>query len=366
VDVSAATPGYGDYEGSTVRVNGTPVYESHYEHDALGRITEWTETVEGSTRVQRFEYDDGGRLTSVRDGLDAPVADYGYDLNGNRTSVVESARRVLELGVNLGCPDSGGVPLARGANDRDELCRHGDHDYTYDANGRLQSRVNVANPQDETVYTYDGGGRLQAVAHGSTTIAYVHDALGRRVGRVVNGAFERGWLYKDSLNPIAQVNAAGVVEATYVYVTRANVPDYIVTTAGAVYRVVSDHLGSVRMLVNATTGAVVERYDYDVWGRVTFESGDHSLHPFGYAGGLYDADTGLVRFGVRDYDADAGRWTAPEPLGFAAEANWYRYAGGDPVNFIDRTGREFEPWNWGWQDIFPFFASNDDRGGSVH
>jgi YD repeat-containing protein len=161
VDVSAATPGYGDYEGSTVRVNGTPVYESHYEHDSLGRITEWTETVEGSTRVQRFEYDDGGRLTSVRDGLDAPVADYGYDLNGNRTSVVEPDR-VLELGVNLGCADSGGVPLARGANDRDELCRHGDHDYTYDANGRLQTRVNVADPQDETVYTYDGGGRLQA------------------------------------------------------------------------------------------------------------------------------------------------------------------------------------------------------------
>jgi YD repeat-containing protein len=100
VGVSAATPGYGDYEGSTVRVNGTPVYESHYEHDALGRITEWTETVEGSTRVQRFEYDDGGRLTSVRDGLDAPVADYGYDLNGNRTSVVEPDR-VLELGGNL-------------------------------------------------------------------------------------------------------------------------------------------------------------------------------------------------------------------------------------------------------------------------
>jgi uncharacterized protein RhaS with RHS repeats len=135
------------------------------------------------------------------------------------------------------------------------------------------------------------------VAHGSTTIEYVHDALGRRVGRVVNGVFERGWLYKDSLNPIAQVNAAGVVEATYVYVTRANVPDYIVTTAGAVYRVVSDHLGSVRMLVNATTGAVVERYDYDVWGRVTFESGDHSLHPFGYAGGLYDADTGWCASG---------------------------------------------------------------------
>ena len=85
VDVSAATPGYGDYQGSTVRVNGTPVYQSAYQHDALGRITEWAETVDGASRVQRFEYDDGGRLVSVRDELDAPVADYGYDLNGNRT-----------------------------------------------------------------------------------------------------------------------------------------------------------------------------------------------------------------------------------------------------------------------------------------
>ena len=31
------------------------------------------------------------------------------------------------------------------------------------------------------------------------------------------------------------MNAAGAVEATYVYVTRANVPDYIVTSAGVVF-----------------------------------------------------------------------------------------------------------------------------------
>jgi len=101
-----------------------------------------------------------------------------------------------------------------------ELCRHGDHDYAYDANGRLLTRANVSDPLDETVYTYDGGGRLHRVAHGSTTVDYVHDALGRRVGRVLNGVFERGWLYKDSLNPIAQVDAAGNVEATYVLASR--------------------------------------------------------------------------------------------------------------------------------------------------
>ena len=264
VDVSATTPGFGDYLGSTVRANGAEVYASAYEHDGLGRITEWAETVEGVSRVQRFEYDDAGRLVSVRDGLDAPVADYAYDLNGNRTNVVEPDR-VLELGVNLGCADSGGVPLGRGANDRDELCRHGEYDYAYDANGRLETRVNASDPLDETVYTYDGAGRLHRVAIGSTTVDYVHDALGRRVGRVVNGVFERGWLYKDSLNPIAQVDATGAVQATYVYVTRANVPDYIVAASGDVYRVVADHLGSLRMLVNTTTGAVTARYDYDVW-----------------------------------------------------------------------------------------------------
>ncbi|MCA9578242.1 MAG: hypothetical protein KC668_22570, partial [Myxococcales bacterium] len=58
VDVSATTPGFGDYLGSTVRANGAEVYASAYQHDALGRITEWAETVEGVSRVQRFEYDD--------------------------------------------------------------------------------------------------------------------------------------------------------------------------------------------------------------------------------------------------------------------------------------------------------------------
>jgi RHS repeat-associated protein len=38
--------------------------------------------------------------------------------------------------------------------------------------------------------------------------------------------------------------------------------------------------------------------------------------PFGYAGGLYDPVTTLVTFGARDYDAEAGRWPAKDPIGF--------------------------------------------------
>ena len=39
--------------------------------------------------------------------------------------------------------------------------------------------------------------------------------------------------------------------------------------------------------------------------------------PFGFAGGLHDRDTNLVRFGARDYDPSIGRWTAKDPIDFA-------------------------------------------------
>ncbi len=46
--------------------------------------------------------------------------------------------------------------------------------------------------------------------------------------------------------------------------------------------------------------------DYDDWGRVINDT-NLGFQPFGFAGGLYDRDTGLVRFGARDYDPETGR-----------------------------------------------------------
>jgi len=61
--------------------------------------------------------------------------------------------------------------------------------------------------------------------------------------------------------------------------------------------------------------------------------------PFGFAGGLYDKDTNLIRFGYRDYDPEIGRWTARDPIGFAGgDTNLYGYVLSDPANWIDPTG----------------------------
>jgi len=108
-----------------------------------------------------------------------------------------------------------------------------------------------------------------------------------------------------------------------------------------VYRFITDHLGSVRLVVNAETGEVVQRMDYDAFGRVLNDT-NAGFQPFGFAGGLYDDDTGLVRFGARDYDAYSGRWTAKDPVLFdGGQANLYEYCGNDPVNCIDPSGLDW-------------------------
>jgi RHS repeat-associated protein len=128
------------------------------------------------------------------------------------------------------------------------------------------------------------------------------------------------------------------VRATFLYGTRAHVPDAMVMTDGTVYRLITDHLGSVRLVVNAATGEVVQRLDYDAFGRVLQDTSP-GFQPFGFAGGLYDDDTGLVRFGARDYDAYAGRWTAKDPILFdGGFSNLYSYVGSDPLNYVDPSG----------------------------
>jgi RHS repeat-associated protein len=78
--------------------------------------------------------------------------------------------------------------------------------------------------------------------------------------------------------------------------------------------------------------------DFDEFGQLSNDT-DPGFQPFGFAGGLYDAASGLVRFGARDYAADIGRWTARDPRLFdGGQANLYAYVDDDPVNAKDAEG----------------------------
>jgi RHS repeat-associated protein len=165
----------------------------------------------------------------------------------------------------------------------------------------------------------------------------VVDGANRRIGKKVDDTLVQGFLYGDALNPVAELDGSNNVVARFVYGSRPNVPDYMVKGA-TTYRIVSDHLGSPRLVIDTATGTIAQRMDYDAFGNVTYDS-EPGFQPFGFAGGLYDLDTKLVRFGARDYDAEVGRWTAKDPVDFNGDdTNLYGYVVGDPANWLDPLG----------------------------
>lgn len=304
---------FAELSGYSAAYNAANVFDATYTRDKFGRITQKVETVDGVTETWDYTYDAAGRLATVTlNG--GQVVTYSYDLNGNRQSD----------GTNTATYDA-----------QDRLLTYGPNIYTYTPNGELMTKTTSG---QTTTYTYDALGNLMAVTLPDTTaITYLVDGEGRRVGKQVNGMLVQGWLYGDALNPVAELAGAGNVVSTFIYASQSNVPDYMVK-GGVTYRIISDHLGSVRLVLNAQTGALAQQMNYDAFGRVTQDT-NPGFQPFGFAGGLYDPDTGLVRFGARDYDAGVGRWTMKDPIRFAGgDTNLFGYLLNDPVNYIDVNG----------------------------
>jgi RHS repeat-associated protein len=185
---------------------------------------------------------------------------------------------------------------------------------------------------------YDALGNLLGVwLPNGDVVEYLVDGLGRRVGKKLNGVVTRQWLYRDGLKPVAELNGAGTLQKQFVYGSHPLVPEFVVAGTN-VYRVMSDQLGSPRVLIDVATGTVQQQMRHSAFGEA-LEDTNPGFTPFGFAGGMYDADTGLVRFGARDYDPSVGRWVSKDPIRFGGgQSNLFVYVAGDPVDFIDPTG----------------------------
>jgi len=341
---------------STILENSIQNFESY--------LVDGIEEFEPTLCRTHLRKDDVGRLTQVtEDGT--VVEGYGYDLNGNRTSSMNGA---------------GVFDATFDAQDRIET--YGNLVFTYTPNGDLLSKTDTAT-NAVTDYTYDALGNLRGVTlPDGTVIGYLVDGMGRRVGKTVNGTLVKQWLWRGRLQPVAELDGSGNVTARFVYadglslnadsstlepsfdsagqLETSNVPELVVTST-ATYRLVKDHLGSVRRVVDEATGALAQEIVYDSWGRVLSDS-NPGFQPFGFDGGLYESATGLVRFGARDYDAEIGRWASKDPLRFGARGtNIYVFVLSNPINLSDPTGLDF------FDDLFcaldPLSCAGSSAGG---
>ena len=140
--------------------------------------------------------------------------------------------------------------------------------------------------------------------------------------------------------------------------------DYMVK-GRVTYRLIANHLGSVRLVVNTSDNSIAQRIDYDEFGNIIQDTAP-GFQPFAFAGGIYDQHTKLTRFGARDYDAFTGRWTAKDPVLFAGgDLNLYGYVMGDPVNWIDINGLDYVDtaanFAAGYGDTLSFGITNNIR-----
>jgi len=127
-----------------------------------------------------------------------------------------------------------------------------------------------------------------------------------------------------------------------------------VAGGNVVYYYHYDGLGSVAALSN-TSGDIVERYQYDVFGRCTVHTSagadgvwmtsddttDTKLvvgNPYMFTGRRYDSESGLYYYRARYYNPEIGRFLQPDPIGYAGGLNLYGYCGNNPINRTDPRG----------------------------
>jgi RHS repeat-associated protein len=324
---------YGENDTVHNRISNRRSYDYTLSYNLVGQINGKTETLaDGTTNTYVYHYDDKRRLETVVKN-DTTIESYEYDANGNRKLQTVDARGIAAqvATYNIG----------------DQLKTNGNTRFEYDTNGRLSKKsidvienneegTQVSTETNVELYSYSSLGRLLSATVDGKTITYKHNAIGNRVAKLVDGVIIEKylWLNKTTLAAVYDNDDNLVQRFEYGI---GNTPVSF-TQDGNKYYITSDHLGSPRA-ISDDSGNILKAIDYDSFGNVISDTNPTLEIPFGFAGGLHDKDTNLIRFGYRDFDPETGRWIARDPIGFAGgDTNLYGYVASDPINFIDPLG----------------------------
>jgi RHS repeat-associated protein len=331
-----------------------------FTYDARGLLA--TRTLENGT-TSTYTYDAAARLQAMR-GI-VPVT-YSLNATGQRTGRHDAAfgpetftYDAIDqvIGANYGGVRSEGFAYdAMGNRQSASDTATGITAYTVRADNAYTSVGGIATQTDlngnmvsvpGAIYAYDGQNRLVRAEKDGVVTEFEYDGfnrcLERRTTRPGGGAETLRLVYA-GWGLIEERNGEGALAAQYVH--GAQTDDIVAksTVAGTVYYH-RDGLGSTVALSDAS-GQVVERYRYDVFGRVeirsaTGESVPESLfgNRFLFTGREHLSEAGLYDYRNRVYSAELGRFLQTDPIRFSAgDGNLYRYVGNDAVNLWDPWG----------------------------
>jgi RHS repeat-associated protein len=359
-----------------------------YAYDALGRISSRTVQGQGS---ETFAYDALGRLSGHASDLGAFSLGYlgqtgqitSRQLSGSNLATTWSYlpnagdRRLASIstaglsagqsstfqytsnaaGETTGVTQTSDAPISNppgsltqtaSYNNLNQLTALSGQSLTYDADGNLLS-------DGARTYSWDAENRLVGIGYpgqpGKAT-AFAYDGLGRRIAA-------------------SSTPAGGGAAATTSYIWCGDAPCQARDATGAVTRgyyaegesaagaaayYAPDRLGSVRRVF---TAGQAPTYDYDAYGAPLQATAP--LTDFGYAGLIYNADSGLNLAVHRVYDPTSGRWLSRDPIGEAGDpnGNLYGYVGGEPLGARDPLGLAVQvAWGFGGAIIAPGFGAS--------
>jgi RHS repeat-associated protein len=293
-----------------------------YNHNAMGQVTFIDR--EG-TNDDRFNYYLDGELNWATYNGGAGSGTYTLDQAGNRLSVDYGS------GAKTSTPD---VINQYSVAEDDPVVNGSEHEI---------ASVWGAN------YTYINDGPLTQIDNGVTSTQYAYDALRRLVRRGVNGATNRYEIY-DGERSILEYNINGAIVGRNVY--GKGIDEILMRTAtgangGQPFYYQQNHEGSVTQLTNAT-GAVIEKYSYDVFGAVSYYNASGTDIGATAYGNVY-LFTGRRKLGwdtyhyrARVYNAYLGRFMSEDPKLFdAGDYNLFRYCHNDPLDLTDPMGLDF-------------------------
>jgi YD repeat-containing protein len=224
--------GYGEIEGEATAVGGVGRYAYSLTRRPAGRITSKAETVGSESINYDYTYDDLGRLKAVtKNGT--LVEQYQYDAIGRRTYEMNALRGI--------------AGRAFAYSDEDLLHTAGDAASQYDLDGFLTSKTDSAGT---TGYTYSSRGELlKAVLPDGKIIEYVHDPLGRRIAKKVNGAITEKYLWQGLTRLLAVYDGNNNLLMRFQYAD-GRVPVAMIK-GGNTYYLGYDQVGSLRVVTDA-------------------------------------------------------------------------------------------------------------------